>query len=128
MHRFAAVFLCTVCVFTVAARGQSVKIEAVRAPMGTVLAFHLQTRLNPADRNEMDVLPRGTVIRVKLLSGVDSSIDPGWKRVSRRGGGIGFDGKQDYRALGIGSARDPGAAEKQEPSGRFPVRITWLRV
>jgi len=75
MHRFAAVFLCTVCVFTVAARGQSAKIEAVRAPMGTVLAFHLQTRLNPADRNEMDVLPRGTVIRVKLLSGVDSSVD-----------------------------------------------------
>jgi hypothetical protein len=75
MHRIAAVFLCTVCVFTVAARGQSAKIEAVHAPIGTVLAFHLQTRLNPADRNEMDVLPRGTVIRVKMLSGVDSSVD-----------------------------------------------------
>lgn len=75
MHRFAAVLLCTVCVFAVAARGQNAKIEAVRAPLGTVLTFHLQTRMNPADPNEIDVLPRGTVIRVKLLSGVDSTAD-----------------------------------------------------
>jgi hypothetical protein len=75
MHRFAAVLLCTVCVFTVVARGQNAKIEAVHAPLGTVLTFHLQTRMNPADPNEMDVLPRGTVIRVKMLSGVDSSVD-----------------------------------------------------
>jgi hypothetical protein len=75
MHRFAAVLLCTVCVFTVAARGQNAKIEAVQAPLGTVLTFHLQTRMNPADPNEMDVLPRGTAIRVKMLSGVDSSVD-----------------------------------------------------
>jgi hypothetical protein len=75
MHRFATVFLCAVCVFTVAARGQNAKIEAVRAPLGTVLTFHLQTRMNPADPNEMDVLPRGTLIRVKMLSGVDSSVD-----------------------------------------------------
>src|SRR5260221_13718653 len=75
MHRFAAVLLCTVCVFAVAARGQNAKIEAVQAPLGTVLTFHLQTRLNPADPNEMDVLPRGTVIRVKMLNGMDSGVD-----------------------------------------------------
>jgi hypothetical protein len=75
MHRFASVFLCTVCVFTVAARGQNAKIEAVRAPLGTVLTFHLQTRMNPADPNEMDALPRGTEIRVRMLSGVDSGVD-----------------------------------------------------
>ena len=75
MHRFAAVFLCTVGVFTVAARGQDAKIEAVRAPLGTVLTFHLQTRMKPADPNEMDELPRGTEIRVKMLSGVDSGLD-----------------------------------------------------
>jgi len=75
MHRFAAVFLCTLCGFTVAARGQNTKLEAVRAPLGTVLTFHLQTRMNPADPNEMDVLPRGTAIRVKMLSGVDSTVD-----------------------------------------------------
>ena len=75
MHRFAAVFLCTVCVFTIAARGQSANIEPIHAQLGAVLTFHLQTRLNPSDRNEMDVLPKGTVIRVKMLNGVDSSLD-----------------------------------------------------
>ena len=75
MHRFAGVFLCSVCVFGGTARGQNAKIEPIQAPTGTVLMFHLQTRLNPADRNEMDILPRGTEIRVKMLSGVDSRVD-----------------------------------------------------
>lgn len=39
-------------------------------------SFHLQTRLNPSDTNEMDVLPKGTMLGVKLLRGVDSSVDP----------------------------------------------------
>jgi hypothetical protein len=75
MHRLAVVILCSVCVFAVAARGQNASIEPVHAPAGTVLTFHLQTRLNPADGNEMDVLPKGTVLRVKVLKGVDSSVD-----------------------------------------------------
>jgi hypothetical protein len=75
MHRFVAVLWCSVCVFGGAARGQTASIGAIHAQAGAVLTFHLQTRLNPADRNEMDVLPRGTVLRVKLLNGVDSSVD-----------------------------------------------------
>src|SRR5258708_5629745 len=75
MHRFGLVFLCTVCVFGGTARGQSANIEPIHAQLGSVLTFHLQTRLNPRDRNEMDSLPRGTVIRVKMLDGVDSSVD-----------------------------------------------------
>ena len=75
MQRFGLVFLCCVCVFGGTARGQNANIEPIHAPAGAVLTFHVQTRLNPIDRNEMDVLPRGTVIRVKLLNGVDSSVD-----------------------------------------------------
>ena len=75
MHRFGSVLLCAVCVFTGAARGQNAKVEALHAPLGTVLTFHMQTRMNPADPNQMDELPRGTVIRVKMLSGVDSGVD-----------------------------------------------------
>ena len=40
-----------------------------------MLTFHVQTRLNPTDRNETDVLPRGTVLRVRMLNGVDSNVD-----------------------------------------------------
>ncbi|HXH67404.1 MAG TPA: hypothetical protein VNI81_09395 [Candidatus Limnocylindrales bacterium] len=75
MHRFAAVVMCSVCVFAGVAQGQNVNLEAVRAKPGTVLTFYLQTRLNPTDRNELDVLPRGTVIRVRLLDAVDSGVD-----------------------------------------------------
>jgi hypothetical protein len=75
MHCFAAAVFCSVCVFAGVAQGQNANIEAVRAKPGTVLTFYLQTRLNPADRNEMDVLPRGTLIRVRLLDGVDSGVD-----------------------------------------------------
>ena len=75
MHRFAGVFLCFVCVFGGTARGQNANIEPIQTRAGMVLTFHLQTRLNPADRNEMDILPRGTEIRVKMLSSVDSSVD-----------------------------------------------------
>ncbi|HWY07882.1 MAG TPA: hypothetical protein VNY24_13555 [Candidatus Acidoferrales bacterium] len=75
MHRFGVIFLCSVCVFGGAARGQNTNIEPIHAQLGAVLTFHLQTRLNPADRNEMDVLPKGTVIRVRMLNGVDSNVD-----------------------------------------------------
>jgi hypothetical protein len=75
MHRFGLVFLCSACVFGGAVRGQNAKIGAIHALPGSVLTFHLQTRLNPGDRNKMDVLPRGTVLRVKMLNGVDSNVD-----------------------------------------------------
>ena len=75
MHRFGVVFLCSLCVFGGTARGQNANIQPIHAELGAVLTFHLQTRLNPSARNEMDGLPRGTVIRVKMLNGVDSSVD-----------------------------------------------------
>ena len=75
MHRFGVLFLCAASVLAGAVRGQNANIEPLHAQLGAVLTFHLQTRLNPTDRNEMDVLPRGTVIRVKMLNGVDSGVD-----------------------------------------------------
>jgi len=75
MHRFGVVFLCAASVFAGAACGQNATIEPIHAHLGAVLTFHLQTRLNPADPNDIDVLPRGTVIRVKMLNGMDSGVD-----------------------------------------------------
>lgn len=75
MHRFGVVFLCAASVFTGAARGQNSSIEPIHAQRGAVLTFHLQTRLNPTDGNDIDVLPKGTVLRVKMLDGVDSGVD-----------------------------------------------------
>lgn len=75
MRRFGMLVLCAASVLAGAAVGQGSTIEPIHAQPGSVLTFHLQTRLNPPDPNEIDVLPRGTVIRVKLLSGVDSAVD-----------------------------------------------------
>src|SRR5260370_35723277 len=75
MHRFAVIFLCCVCVFGGSARGQNANIGPIHAEFGTILTFHVQTRLNPSERNEADILPNGTVIRVTMLKEVDSSVD-----------------------------------------------------
>jgi hypothetical protein len=75
MQRFGLVLLCCACVFGETAHGQSASIEPIHARPGAVLTFYLQSRLNPTDANKMDVLPRGTVIRVKMLNGVDSGVD-----------------------------------------------------
>jgi len=75
MHRSGLILLCAASVVAGTARGQSARIEPIHAPLGAVLTFHLQTRLNPAEPNEIDVLPRGTAIRVKMLNGVDSGVD-----------------------------------------------------
>jgi hypothetical protein len=75
MHHFGALFLCAASVFAGSACGQNANVEPIRAQLGAVLTFHVQTRLNPTDPNEIDVLPRGTVIRVKMLNGVDSGVD-----------------------------------------------------
>src|SRR6267142_3379513 len=75
MHRFPVIFLCCVCVFGGPARGQNANIGSIHAELGTILTFHMQTRLNPSERNETDILPKGTLIRVKMLKEVDSSVD-----------------------------------------------------
>ncbi len=75
MHRFALAVLCLICVLAGTAHGQTTSIEPIRAQLGSVQSFHLQTRLNPADKNEVDILPKGTILRVKMLNTVDSSVD-----------------------------------------------------
>jgi hypothetical protein len=78
MQRFVLILLCVIGVFEATAHGQNtnIRIEPIHAQLGAVLTFYLQTRFNPADKNEIDVLPKGTVLRVKMLNAVDSGTDP----------------------------------------------------
>jgi hypothetical protein len=64
--------VCVVCLFLLPAVAQTTVLEPLRYPTGAVLEFHLQTRFNPEAENEVDSLPKGTLLRVKLLSPVDS--------------------------------------------------------
>jgi len=47
-------------------------MEPIRVAAGTVLTFHLQTRLKPAEGDVLAQLPRGTLLQVKMLDSIDS--------------------------------------------------------
>lgn len=101
MHRWLVVLLCAASVFAAISSGQvagqlapptpaqvsSVPnpvplaspagsgLEPLRLPGGSVLTFYLQTRLRPIAEDPLDALPQGTVLHVKLLRPIDSTVD-----------------------------------------------------
>ena len=75
MHRYVLFLSCLISVLIPQLKGQKVAVEPLAVPAGTILTFHLQTRLNPTNSNQMDILPRGTVLRVRMLNNVDSGMD-----------------------------------------------------
>lgn len=52
---------------------QSYDIAPMHFAAGNVLTFYSQNRLNPSPVNPLDVLPKGTLMRIKLLDEIDSS-------------------------------------------------------
>jgi hypothetical protein len=77
MHRWVVGLLCAVSVFAAMSSGQAVSsaVEPLKIQAGTVLAFHIQTRLRPIAEDPFDALPQGTVLHVKILHPIDSSVD-----------------------------------------------------
>lgn len=75
MHRYAFAAVCVLSVLSCQSKGQTNGVERLYVSPGTVLTFHLQTRLNPQDANAMDRLPKGTAIEVKILDAIDSRVD-----------------------------------------------------
>ena len=77
MHRFLAFVLLAFSVFAAHTPAQvsSSNIEPIRFSAGTVLAFHLQTRLRRNTSDPLNGLPQGTVFHVKMLNPIDSSAD-----------------------------------------------------
>src|SRR5260370_4147253 len=73
-HSFAAV-LCSIGLFAGATPAQSPDVAPVRVIAGTVLKFHLQTRLKPNAADSLDAMPKGTVLQVKMLDTIDSDAD-----------------------------------------------------
>jgi len=57
-----------------AAWSRNTGLKPVHVPAGTVLTFYLQTRLNPADGNVIDLLPKGTVLSIRVLDKIDSDV------------------------------------------------------
>lgn len=75
MKRIALVAIWLAGAFASAARGQASGIEPVHVTAGTVLTFYLHARLNPTSGDSVDGLPKGTLLRVKMLESVDSAVN-----------------------------------------------------
>lgn len=74
MRRFVPLALFGLLFVTFAAQGQATGIPPVHVPSGSILTFYLQTRLNPGTGNEIDFLPKGTVLKIKVLETIDSDL------------------------------------------------------
>lgn len=74
MHRFAVGVFCLVSFLARTSGGQNFP-EPMHVPAGTVLIFHLQTRLNPGSGDALELLPKGTLLEVKILDAIDSGVN-----------------------------------------------------
>ena len=75
MKRIAPLGLCLVGLLATTTHGQAFKIEPVRVSRGTVLTFYLHARLDATGGDSVDGLPKGTLLRVKMLDSIDSAIN-----------------------------------------------------
>jgi len=75
MKRIALVTLCFAGAFASTTHGQASHIEPVHVSAGTVLTFYLHARLNPTSGDSVDGLPKGTLLRVRMLDSIDSAVN-----------------------------------------------------
>ncbi len=75
MPRFLLAVLCCVSLLANPAHSKPPSIAPFRVASGTVLQFHLQTRLHPTAGDALGTLPKGTILQVKMLDSLDSSVD-----------------------------------------------------
>jgi hypothetical protein len=75
MKRILVAALFFVSPFVSTSRGQASRIEPVHVSAGTVLTFYLHARLNPTSGDSVDGLPKGTLLRVKMLDSIDSTVN-----------------------------------------------------
>ena len=75
MKRIVLVALCLVSALARTTRSQASRVDPLRVSAGTVLTFYLHARLNPTNQDSLDGLPKGTLLRVKMLDSIDSAVN-----------------------------------------------------
>jgi hypothetical protein len=75
MRRPATLILGFLCLTATAAHGQSPQMGQVHVASGSVLNFYLQTRLNPDSSDSLRTLPKGTLLHVRMLDSIDSTVN-----------------------------------------------------
>jgi len=74
MRRIALLLVCSFVFAAKSTTGQTTAVKPIHVPAGSIITFYLQTRLNPADGNAIDLLPKGTVLNIKVLDTIDSDL------------------------------------------------------
>src|SRR5260370_32414631 len=75
MRHLATLVLCVFGLSATAAHGENYGIEQIQVTCGTVLSFHLQTRMNPGAGDSLNSFPKGTVLHVRMLDSIDSTVN-----------------------------------------------------
>ena len=75
MGRSQVLIVCVLSLLAMPAHAESSDIAQIQVAVGTVLSFHLQNRLNSVAGNQLDILPAGTVLNVRMLDSIDSTMN-----------------------------------------------------
>jgi len=67
LRRFSTLLVCAFGLFALVVRGQALSIKPIQFESGTILNFHLQTRLQASAGDPLNSLPSGTALQVKML-------------------------------------------------------------
>jgi hypothetical protein len=71
--RLALAVLCVTSLFAITADSQTSRVVPLHIAAGTVVTFHVQSRLRPSDGDALNPLPPGTPLPVKLADAIDST-------------------------------------------------------
>lgn len=75
MKRIVLAALSLFAALAITTNGQAFRIEPVRVSAGTVLTFYLHARLSASGGDGVDGLPKGTLLRVKMIDSIDSTVN-----------------------------------------------------
>jgi hypothetical protein len=75
VRRIHAFVVCALVSVAVTVRGQALSIKPIQIASGTVITFHLQTRLRASASDPLNNLPSGTLLQVKMLDTMQRTAD-----------------------------------------------------
>lgn len=73
--RLAFAILCAASLFAVTSEAQTTAVVPLRIAAGTVVTFHVQSRLRTAGNDALGAIPQGTQLQVKITDPIDSTQD-----------------------------------------------------
>ena len=73
--RLAFAMLCAVSLFAITSEAQTTPVVPLRIAAGTVVTFHVQSRLRTAGDDALGAIPQGTQLHVKIVDSIDSAQD-----------------------------------------------------